>query len=426
MISMDTTRPDHLSVYGYRRATSPHLERLASEGLRFDLAYAPTATTGPSHASVFTSRYPISHRVLKNGQVLAPEFVTLAELLSQNGWDTAAVVSSFVLNAKFGYDQGFAHYDDRLPDRDDDKPGNPWEGHEVDGRFWSNGEDATRRALKWLDARSNPELPFFLFVHYYDPHRPYTAPLSFQRPFPDDVRDRSPLERKIYRYDVALAYTDSEIGRLLEAFDERALSENTLVVVIGDHGEGLMQHETMHHGIHIYEEGVRIPLIMRWPGRISPARTLPHPVQLMDLAPTLLRMLGVDPAPLAYQGHDLAGQIEGSDNGDAEREIYLYRRHYTGGKVKASGGLEAVGEKYGLRVGNWKLIEGPEERTRELFDLASDPMERQNLAERDPVRSEAMLQRLRAWQQRYGREDADPGSASPEDRERLRALGYVD
>lgn len=229
---MDTTRPDHLSVYGYRRATSPTLERLASEGLRFDLAYAPTATTGPSHASVFTSRYPISHRVLKNGQVLAPEFVTMAELLSRNGWDTAAVVSSFVLNAKFGYDQGFASYDDEFPDRDDD--------------------------------------------------------------------------------------------------------------------------------------------------------------------------------------------------GNTEREIFLYRRHYAGGKVQGGGGLSAVGEKFGLRRGNWKLIEGPAEHTRELFDLATDPAEQQNLAERDPERTEAMLQRLRAWQRRYERDDVDPASVAPDDREGLRALGYVD
>jgi len=422
LVSMDTTRSDHLSAYGYPRRTTPRLEKLAAQGVRFDTAYSPSATTAPTHASLFTGRYPITHGVSKNGYPLSPRFETLAELLSNGGFETAGIVSSYVLTAKFGLGRGFDLYDEDFSEAMVPQGVTLWEGHEVEGKFYGSADDTTRRALDFLETRSQPERPFFLFVHYFDPHDPYLPPPGYEPPFRPGRKEALKLKRTIFLYDTLIAFTDQEIGRLLDGLTRLGLEEDTIVIVTGDHGEGLMQHGHMRHGLHIYEESVRVPLIVRWPGRLEAGRVVGTPVEILDLTRTILEMAGLDAAS-GLQGRSLVGLLSGRESGDEERAIHLYRRFYAEG---VTDGIYAKGEKFGIRVGRWKLIEGPDEGTVELFDLSTDPMETRNLA---PDRSEivrSMTLRLQAWRRENESVREELPAISDEDRARLEALGYVE
>lgn len=420
IVSMDTTRADHLSVYGYERDTSPSLRALADQGIRFELAYSPSATTGPSHASLFTSLAPIAHGVAKNGWRLDDEFETMAEALASEGYETAAIISSYVLSERFGFAQGFAYFDADFSQADVLAGARLWEGENIEGKFYGRADDTTRRALQWLDARQSPELPFFLFVHYFDPHNPYIPPSDFSPPFLPGPREALKLNRTIFFYDTILAFTDEQIGRLLAGLAHRGLEGDTLVVVVGDHGEGLMEHGHMFHGVHIYEEGVRVPLILRWPGQISPGVVSPGPVMLTDISPTVLGLVGAT-AREGAQGQSIASILRGSGEVEAERPIHLYRRPYEGGEVVE--GVYAEGQKFGLRRGRWKLIEGAEEGTLELFDLEADPGERINLAEQEPEVLARLRGEIQAWRRAHTR-SVDAVLPSAEDRARLEALGY--
>jgi len=431
LISMDTTRSDHLSAYGYERPTSPRLTALAGQGVRVEAAYAPSATTGPSHATLFTGLPPIGHGVRKNGLPLAASFVTLAERLSGLGYETGGVVSSFVLSGRFGYGQGFDVFDDDFSRADTPEVTTIWEGREVAGRFYGRADDTTRRALGWLEGRPHPERPFFLFVHYFDPHDPYVPPPDFRPPFAPTPKEALKLNRTIFLYDTLLAYTDREIGRLLDALDDMQVSDDTLVVVTGDHGEGLMAHGHMYHGVHVYEEAVRVPLIVRWPGHVPAGRVVSTPFALVDLAPSILELIGASPAaeaddalrPRGLARLLLAGPPTPED---ASRPVFLYRRHYASGE-EVGDGPPALGEKFGVREGRWKLIEGPEEGTLELFDLERDPGERANRVADEPERTEALRGAIAAWRARYGSAgDARVPPLSDEDRAHLRVLGYVE
>ena len=421
LISLDTTRADHLSAYGYGRPTSRRLEALAAEGVRFDRAYAPSATTGPTHATLFTSVHPITHGVRKNGHVLGDAFETLAGLLGGVGYETGGVASSYVLNAKFGYGRGFDRYDDDLSQAETPSGVRLWEGIQVEGHFYGRADDTTRRALELLDQREDPSRPFFLFVHYFDPHDPYTPPPGYTPPFSPGPKEALKLNRTIFRYDTLIAYTDQEIGRLLDGLRERGLAEDTVVMVVADHGEGLMQRGHMAHGVHVYEEAVRVPFIVRWPGRLRAGKVVEAPVALLDVAPTFLGLAGLE-GGAAFRGRDLSPVLRGDVAEPDARPIYLYRRTYAGGEV--SPGVYAKGEKFGVRDGRWKLIEGPEEGTLELYDLLTDPQELRNLAASEPDRVEALRGRLEAFRAEHERDGGGAAPISPEDRARLKALGY--
>lgn len=421
LITIDTLRNDHCSVSGYARRTTPRLEALAREGARLALAYAPCATTGPSHASMFTSLYPITHGLVKNGSNLDPKFPTLAGTLRQRGYATAAVVSSFVLDSKFGYDHGFETYDDRFAVEGSTTHQERFEGHEVVGGFDQRADVATRKAVGALGELARARRPFFLFVHYFDPHSPYAPPPGWAGRFASRDTATDELAATIERYDEEIAFADHEIGRLLDALRDLGLEHDTLVVLAGDHGEGLMQHGHMEHGVHIYEEAVRVPLMFRLPGRIAAGRVLSEPVELLDVFPTVLQLTGAEPMS-GLQGRSLADALAGRAALDPRRAIHLHRRHYVPGML---GNIPVAGEKFGLRLGPWKYIEGEEEGTRELFNLDDDPGERVNRFDSSPDVAERLRTSLQAWKDAFDR-NRMPGSVSPEDRERLRALGYTD
>jgi len=327
-----------------------------------------------------------------------------------------------VLSERFGFAQGFAHFDADFSQADVIEGERHWEGEVVEGKFYGRADDTTRRALDWLDTRKSPERPFFLFVHYFDPHNPYIPPAEFSPPFLPGPREALKLNRTIFFYDTIIAFTDDQIGELLGSLGRRGLENDTLVVVTGDHGEGLMEHGHMFHGVHIYEEGVRVPLILRWPGQIPEGVVLPGPVTLADIPTTILGLVGAANRLRAH-GRDIAPALLGEGQIEPERPIHLYRRPYEGGEVVE--GVYAEGEKFGLRRGRWKLIEGPEEGTLELFDLEDDPGEQINLAEREPEITARLREEIKEWRGMHARR-VDAAIISAEDRARLEALGYTE
>ncbi|MEM7357167.1 MAG: sulfatase, partial [Acidobacteriota bacterium] len=243
LVTVDTLRADHCSIYGYERETTPVLDDLAREGAILGPAYAPMSTTAPAHASIFTGRYPISHGVVRNGLILAQDQTTLAEVLQQARYTTGAVVSSLVLKPRYGLGQGFGTYESEFEINRETVDRHQWKG--VEG-FDRRADETTDLALAWLERRPR-DRPFFLWVHYFDPHSPYSPPPAFEGrfPVPEGATD---LAIAIARYDEEIAFADQQLGRLLAAIERQEITEQTLAVVTSDHGEGLNQHGHMGHG----------------------------------------------------------------------------------------------------------------------------------------------------------------------------------
>jgi choline-sulfatase len=434
LITIDTLRADHCSVYGYGLRTTPRLEKLAREGARVRTAYVPLPSTGPAHASLFTSRYPLAHQVLKNGHVLAAEYPVLAEVLAGAGYRTAAFVSSFVLDDRFGYGQGFESYDDDFRGADSSyRSMKSWEGFEVPGEFDRRANETTERAISWL--RENGRRgSFFLWIHYMDPHEPYDPPEPWRKKYVEPTMGRRNLRRAVALYDAEIAFTDGEVGRLLDALDDTSPPEATLVVVTADHGEELVEHGFMGHGAPLYEETLRVPLLVRWSERIPAGSVIQGPVEIVDVMPTILGLAGISPGELFLQGRDLTAALTAGAVLDPEHRVFFQRRLYERKRVPSFAvegvvfgrSLHVKGGKYGVRQGNWKYVEAPMEKSRELYDLSSDPAERTNLLSRHPELARELAGQLEAWRNRQDGLALAPGQqASEEDLERLRSLGYV-
>lgn len=425
LITIDTLRVDHCSAYGYSRPTTPRMEALARRGVRFETAYAPMATTAPAHATLFTGLLPRWHGLVKNGQVLTPGHRMLASVLQEAGYRTGAVVSSFALDHRFGLDVGFASYDDRFSGRDPSMTKGSWEGHVVDTPFDRRADETRTRAVEWLRAngylrrgRPHGQKPFFLWVHFFDPHNPYDPPAGHRERFPPLGPD--PLDHVIAAYDGEIHFADDELGALVDELAGVGALDRTLTVVTADHGEGLMQHGHMQHGLQIYEEAVRVPLIVHWPARLPPRR-LDGPVQLADLAPTLAELAGLSWPERPGQGRSLAAAVQGRSQPDPLREVFLQRRRYDQPLVT---GQVVKGQQYALRSGRWKYIEAREGATFELYDLVSDPGERRNLLPSAPPEAATLPARLASWVS-GAPALPPPAPVGEEEARRLRSLGYV-
>ena len=422
LVTVDTLRADHVGAYGYEPPTTPNIDRLAAEGALFETTYAPMGTTTPSHATLFTSRHPLAHGVVRNGLALLEGEHTLAEALRQRGYRTAAFVSSFPVSRRFGLDQGFDHYDDDFEASRETFRVREWEGHDVGGRFDRRGSDTTNRALAWLEALA-PGAPVFLWLHLFDPHGPYVAPRAFQAFFPLDEGDQ--FRKRRARYDAEIRYADAELGRLLAAFEALAPGSPPLVMVTSDHGEGLSDHGWPDHNRTLYEEELRVPWVLHWPGRVPAGARPAQPAHLVDVAPTLLGLLGIEPAE-AFEGRDWSGLLEEAEEGDErgspepKRPLWLQRPYYADGHPRAGD----RGWGFGLRAGDWKLIE-TDGQPDELYHLERDPRERRNLAAARADRVQALSQRIRTWRrEQAAKAEARAGEMSEEVREGLEALGY--
>lgn len=419
LVTIDTLRADHTSLHGYARDTTPNLRRLASDGVQFDSAYAPSGTTGPTHASIFTGSFPVAHGVVKNGQVLEEAHTTLAEVARASGYRTAAFVSSYVLDAKFGFAQGFDTYDDDFAADESTLRLESWADEPFEDAFDRRADRTTEAALEWLAKEgTRDEGPFLLFLHYFDPHDPYVPPPGFDERFGE--ASGSALEDEVRRYDGEIAFADAALGRLLDGLAAHGLDRKTVVAVTADHGEGLMDHGVMRHGVHIYEAFVRVPLVLRLPSRRSAGARVATPVSLVDLLPTLVELGGLRADSRLWQGRSLARGIRG-DEELAEAPIFLQRRHYEPGEIE---GVRVAGEKFGIRTSRWKYLEAPDEGTRELYDLVADPGETRNQEPTRPAVAAGLREQLAAWRDEPARRPTAP--VSEEDRRRLEALGYVE
>lgn len=423
-ISMDTVRRDHCSLYGYLADTTPNLTRFAEEGVAFDRAYAPTSTTAPSHATMFTGLYPIAHGLIKNGVPLSDEQWTLAEILESEGYQTAAIAGSFVLHSRFGFAQGFSFYDDAFEEATSTFRMPEWEGMVVEGGFDRRADDVTARVIRWMENDRNPERPFFLFVHYFDPHSPYMSPEPFFSRFSAPLKGRTQVTMAIGRYNGEIAFMDHEMARIFRTLVEMGIDEETICIVTADHGEGLMDHGHMGHSVNIYEEAVRIPLIFRWPGSITGKRIFSSPVELVDLAPTILDLASLGYEENGFQGRSLAPFLLDGASVGPDRDVFLQRRHFRDG---FEGKIHVKGEKYGIMSDSWKYIAGMDEGTLELFDLNHDPGELYNVYEKFPDRVADLSGRLHTWMEANTRSIGGTGvEISEEDKAKLRAMGYVD
>lgn len=396
LITIDTLRADRLSSYGSDRVATPHIDRIAAEGIRFANASSTVPFTLPAHSSIMTGLYPPSHGVRENvGYVLAPELVTLAERFRDGGYRTGGFVSAFVLDARWGIARGFDTYVDDF-DLDAMAGANL-------GSVQRAGPETIGHALTWLDGAGS-EGPFFLWLHLFDPHDPYDPP----EPFRSEYQGRP--------YDGEVAYTDSLIGEFRSALEQRGLFDESLVVLTADHGEGLGDHGESYHGFFVYDTTVHVPLVVRLPGAVEAGRVVVDAVSHVDIAPTLIELLDLDGAGAA-QGRSLLPDMQGLPNPLAERGVYAESfyalDHYGWAPLRS------------LRTAEHKYIEAPEP---ELYALLEDPGELANvlLEERD------LSRRLRAEALELAAEldrAAPSASAEPDLDEdtlaQLRALGYL-
>jgi arylsulfatase A-like enzyme/Tfp pilus assembly protein PilF len=383
IVTIDTLRADRLGAYGNSRARTPNLDRLASEGTLFEEAVAQVPVTLPSHASLFTGLVPPTHGVRDNTYFrLDSEARTLAEILKERGYETAAFVSAFVLDSSFGLDQGFDLYDDALPEA----------GERVGTIAERRGELVTSAFTSWLERRPS-ERPFFAWIHYFDPHLPYSPPA----PHPPG-------------YDGEIAYVDGEVGRVLEAVASRGLDDDTLVVVTSDHGESLGEHGEKSHGFFVYDATLRVPLIVKG-ASIASGKRIATPVRSIDILPTVLEAVAV-PVPEGAQGRSLVPLLAGQETAAAPAyaECYVSELNFRWAPLVA------------LREEGYKYIDAPRP---ELYELKSDPGETKNLVDADPDRARRMRERLAELVESLPPSFSSRSQPDPETIARLRSLGYA-
>lgn len=410
LITLDTTRADRLGCYGYGRPTSPNLDRLAADSVVYTRAVAPSSWTLPSHASLFTSKVPTSHgarydpagplslsevsdaprAALFRARGLSESNATLATILRDAGYSTGAIVAGPWMKPVFGLGRGFEHYDDR-----DIRP--------TTGRL---AEEVTEAATAWI--RSAPQPPFLLFLNYYDPHGPYSAPAPWGEKFlpSEGPAGESPAIGDLY--DGEILYTDHHLGRFLDELRDRGLYDDALIVVTSDHGELLGEHGRVGHGAHLSEPELHVPLIVKFPaGAVPPGRD-DRRIALIDVLPLILEQTGLPP-PAGAQG-----QPRSAAGRPILAEVYPLPWSSPDGDWRA------------LYHGNLKYLWNSK-GNHLLFDLESDPAESTNLWHDQPELARAMQSRLES---RFGElppaGEPPAGEVDAETIELLRSLGYIE
>lgn len=415
LVVVDTLRADRLGSYGWHEPTSPHVDGLAREGVLFEQLHAQVPQTQPSFATLLTGTYPVTHGVRGNGLFALPQqATTLAELLHDAGYRTGAVVGGFPLDARFGLGQGFDDYLDEM------KSSAPmrglrvgadgrrlWAGHSV-GNFESTAVQVADQAVHWLEQLR--ERPFFLMVHFFDPHHEYRPPEPFAHRFS-------------HPYAGEVALVDRELGRLLGTLDTLGLAEDTLVVFTADHGECLGEWGRHNHQQYVTEATVHVPLVLRLPGVLPAGLRVRGLARTVDLLPTLLDLLGL-PLPPWVQGRSLRGAIAA---GETDVPFTYFETQW--GRLEGSSGVT----RQGVSDGRWKLVRAeaparpghPARVSLELFDLSRDPEETRDVAARYPEQLRRLSAELEGFVHTYPTGHADVLEPSPELVQHLKALGYL-
>jgi arylsulfatase A-like enzyme/predicted Zn-dependent protease len=394
LITLDTTRADRLPSYGFTAVDTPTLDRFAAEGVRFERCMAQTPLTLPAHTSILTGTFPPFHGVRDNGGfIVPPALTTMAEVFKTRDYQTSAFVAAYVLDSKWGLDQGFDLYHDKFDL-------SRFETISL-GVVQRPANEVMDEALGWLETAKAGK--FFSWIHLYDPHTPYEPPPPF------DKKYRHPYLGEI-------AFMDSQLARLWEFLETNGLRKNTVIVVAGDHGESLGAHQESSHGFFVYQEAVHVPLIVVTPYAKLRGVVVPPVVTLADILPTVCDMTGFE-APRETQGVSLLPlffkpEREVPGVGEAYSETYYPRYHYGWSELKS------------FQDRRFKLILAPE---LELYDLEKDPRETANLAESEPAAARDLLARANRFLETVGRNalSVDLSRMDEETKQRLAALGYV-
>ncbi|HEY3836853.1 MAG TPA: sulfatase-like hydrolase/transferase [Bryobacteraceae bacterium] len=378
LISIDTLRADHLGCYGYRNIRTPHLDSLAKGGTLFEQIESPVPMTLPAHVSLLSSTYPYVHGVRENGEQVPPKILTLPAVLKADGYRTAAFIGGYVLDARFGMNNGFDVYDSPFHLRPDPGEEPPEVKRSADG--------VLNAAAQWI--KTNSGHPFFAFIHLYDVHQPYSHG----------------------SYDGEISYVDEAIGRFQQSLAGQKVLGDAIVILTADHGESLGEHGEETHGYFIYQGTLRVPLVIHWPAGASKyAARVKGPASIIDLAPALLEFLGI-PVPAQFQGHNLMRLL--GPQPSANEPIYaesLYAHDHMGCSPLRT-----------VRIGRYKFIEAPKP---ELYDLEADPGETQNRYGQDHDVALRLRARLASFQQSDRQSAQNP--TNPEVISRLRSLGYL-
>jgi arylsulfatase A-like enzyme len=430
LVSIDSLRADRVGAYGAERDTSPAIDRLAAEGGLFETVMAPTSWTLPSHVTLLTGLSVPVHGVAEPRDRLDDRRTTLAQHLSANGYRTAGFVSAPFLHRAYGFARGFERYANfGVTDGSVSAPDNL----QIVG---SHGDQTAQQvidaAIAWLtETPSDDDAPFFLFVHLWDPHYDYIPPPPYATLFdPDYEGDLEVRNYELNRaidadipardlqhlralYDGEIRWTDSQLDRLLGALEGRGGVEGTIVSLTADHGEEFFEHGKKGHRKTLFEESVRVPWIVRFPGRVSPGTRIGGVASLEDVAPTLLDLMGVAPLPEAT-GRSLAGFLTGQMEGAPETPVLLNHVRWTA-----------------MRGSNWKLLVDVNGRAARMYDLDSDPRELRPLtgARVDAGRLRALERRMaRDSEIHRGMQWGEPAEVDIDGatRERLRELGYIE
>lgn len=460
-ITIDTLRADHLHCYGYNRIDTSNIDSLAAEGMLFTSAFCQIPITRPSHTSMLTGDYPATQGIIDNVTgVLDPSQVTIAEILSARGYRTAAFVSTLPLHSRFGLAQGFDVYDDRFSAPRIQLPASfRQQGDFLFPAFLgklikikaAHSRDAshtTGRAIQWLSEHGSE--PFFLWVHLYDPHIPYHPPPPFDTLYLPDGKYRErpstlipeDLDYWISQYDGEITYTDKNIGRLLDAFERLGLTGKTLFVLTSDHGESFEHNYYYQHSAMLYESLIHIPLIMRFPPVIPAGTTEDVLLESIDIPPTILDILHIDP-PDNISGKSFLPVIQGKKGNDFKKKIFAgtdvevppapsgrdKRVKFPAIHANNPGWSNNVKMKglRTIRTENWKLILDERTASIELYDIREDPQELHNLASENQEQVERLTEALREWLALEGRLKV-PTKEIPlddETKEGLKALGYL-
>lgn len=397
LISLDTTRADHLPIYGYDGVRTPQLDRLARRGLVFEQCVTASPFTLPSHCTIMTGLYPTYHGVRINGDTaLSEKHETMAKALSHRGYDCGAFIGAFVLDGRWGLKQGFAHYDD-------DFDLNKYKQLDL-GLVQRPSREVVDAAIAWLSVRK--ERPFFAWLHLYDPHIPYDPP----EPYRTEYGGRGPTGM----YDGEIASMDAQIGRFYDWLNENNLTENTILILVGDHGEGLGEHNESTHGYYIYDYVVHVPLLIVTPFAPFQNQRCPEQVRTIDLLPTVEEMTGITP------GKNLHGRsllpLFFSESEDEKRPAYS--------ESMAPQIQYGWSPLYALRQYPFKYIDAPRA---EFYDLKNDPGENSDIRLRQ-------FTKAREYKKILGKLIADTGRNAPkteaadldqETMRRLATLGYV-
>ncbi|MEO2014991.1 MAG: sulfatase-like hydrolase/transferase [Fuerstiella sp.] len=387
LITLDTTRADHLGCYGCSSDMTPNIDRLASESAVFERAYTVVPITLPAHATMLTGKLPPEHSLRINGvSRLADSVPTLAEILQQQEYQTGAFVSSLVLDARFGLARGFDNYNDRLANG----PDGP--------RAERSAAETVAAAMAWLN-RLAPE-PFFCWVHFYDPHEPYD---EHRELFEDQFAGRP--------YDAEIAYMDRHIGRLLDSLQRTGVEDRTLILIAGDHGEGLGDHDEATHGYLAYNATMHVPLLIRQPGPEHRGLRVAAPVSLVDIFPTILDSLQID-----------------RTSASTGRSLLPYWRHSSLASRACYGETEAPLMEGGwcpLRTwttDRWKYIQSTKP---ELYDLQADPDENNNVVDQHPAEVAALSQELTDLESQLILNRGANAVLSEQEQRALASLGYT-